>query len=67
MDPSDQQQVQSTVMVAVKSLPAPALESDNPELNRLLAHHVTGNIKTDLPILTDEFAPVDFYSNQAIK
>jgi spermidine synthase len=67
MDPKDAQIVQSTMLVAVKSETSPVMESKDPELADFLSHEVTGRIATTLPVLTDEFAPVDFYTNKAIK
>jgi len=67
MDPSDLQTVQSIMLVAVKSSTRPELKNDDPELAEYLDHEVSGLIKTDLPVLTDEFAPVDYYTNKAIR
>lgn len=67
MDPDNKTLVQSTILVAVKSGDTPVLTSEDPELAAYLAHDITDRLVTDLPILTDEFAPVDFYTNKAIK
>lgn len=67
MDPSDLQTVQSIMLVAVKTVTRPELKNDDPELAEYLDHEVSGLIKTDLPVLTDEFAPVDYYTNKAIR
>jgi len=67
MDPSDRQMVQSTILVAVKSAEKPGWKSEDPELAEYLLHEVSGLIATDLPVLTDEFAPVDYYTNKAIR
>jgi len=67
MDPADGKMIQSTILLAVKSAIKPELINDDPELSEYLQHEVSGLIKTSLPVLTDEFAPVDFYTNKAIK
>jgi len=67
MDPEDDLMVQSTMLIAVKSQSKPTLQNNDPELARLLNHEVTSHIGTNLPVLTDEFAPVDFYTNKAIR
>jgi spermidine synthase len=67
MDPADRKMVQSTILVAVKTASSPELKNDDPELSEYLQHEVSGLIKTGLPVLTDEFAPVDYYTNKAIR
>jgi hypothetical protein len=67
MDPSDLQMVQSTILLAVKSSANPAMTNDDPEITEYLQHDVTGLVGESLPVLTDEYAPVDFYTNKAIK
>jgi spermidine synthase len=67
MDTTDLEVVQSTVLVAVKSSTEPGFLDEDPELAGYLAHDITDLVTTDLPSLTDEFAPVDYYMNKAIK
>ena len=67
MNPDDEQMVQSTSLIAVKSRIAPLMENADPELEEFLKHEVTGRIGSGLPVLTDEYAPVDYYTNKAIK
>lgn len=55
------EQVQNVMLVALKSLAAPSLTSPDPVLQELLGHLWTGPIQADVPILTDEYAPVDRY------
>jgi spermidine synthase len=66
MDPADRQTVQSTILVAVKSSDKPVWESNDIEIAGYLKHEVSGLISADLPVLTDEFAPVDYYTNKGI-
>ncbi len=67
MDPNDREMVQSTVLVAVKSASVPVLNNADAELNSYLQGDVTGLIGNNYSVLTDEFAPVDFYTNKAIR
>ncbi len=67
MDPADMQMIQSIILVAVKSGSRPAREENDPEIAGYLQHEVTGRILTSLPVLTDEYAPVDYYTNKAIR
>jgi hypothetical protein len=67
MDPEDRHMVQSTILAAVKSSGEPAWLDEDPELAGYLTHEVSGQLAADLPVLTDEFAPVDYYMNKAMK
>ncbi len=67
MDPEDLFLVQSTMLVAVKSNEKPGWENEDPELTDYLRHDVTTLIPASLPVLTDDFAPVDYYTNKAIR
>ena len=58
-------QLQSIMLVALKSSEKPAFKSDDAELNGYLGRLWKNEIKTDLPILTDDYAPVDYYIRQA--
>ncbi len=60
-DPADGKTVQNIMLVALKSTVQSALRSADPELDRYLKHLWTREIKQDMPILTDDFAPVDHY------
>lgn len=60
-DPEDGESSQNIVMIALKSPDKPSLHSANPELNEYLKHLWTKKIQMDLPVLTDDFAPVDHY------
>jgi len=53
--------VQSIVLVALKD-PAPAVFTDgNPVLDGYLAHLRREPVPADVPVLTDEYAPVERY------
>jgi spermidine synthase len=67
MNPEDLTGLQSLMMVAVKSEIISPVEESDPELAYYIKNDVTVLIDADLPILTDEYAPVDYYTNRAIK
>jgi spermidine synthase len=67
MDPEDRHIVQSTILIAVKSSQEPPWLNDDPELASYLTHEVSGQVVADIPVLTDELAPVDYYMDKAIK
>lgn len=60
-DPADGKSTQNIVLVALKSDVRPAMRSADPELDRYLKHLWTAEVKRDMPVLTDDFAPVDHY------
>jgi spermidine synthase len=66
-EPSGPEGIRSLLMIALKTGEAPSWESSDPELSALLNSNVTDYIFPNLPILTDEFAPVDYYTNKAIQ
>jgi len=60
-DPNDGEKVQNIIIAAVKTEKEPLLSSDDPELQPYFLHRWTGAVAEDMPILTDEWAPVDNY------
>ena len=58
---------QNFLLVGLKSSVSPDLESENTELNKYLSHLFKGNIQSDCEILTDEYAPVEFYAAKGLK
>lgn len=60
-NPEDGESSQNIVMIALKNPAKPSLRSGNPELDGYLKHLWTKEIRMDLPVLTDDFAPVDHY------
>lgn len=52
---------QNIVMVALKSDKKPEFESENKELDGYLDHLWEKDIPRDIPVLTDDHAPVDYY------
>ena len=59
-------QVQNIMIVAIKSDQPVKLDSTDPILNGYLNHLWKEEITTNLPILTDDYAPVDHYMSSAI-
>jgi spermidine synthase len=60
-DPDDPKEWQNILLVALKSDKVPNFTSPDPELNEMLSHRWEEPVKNDLPILSDEYAPVDRY------
>ncbi len=53
---------QNIMLVAIKSDKIYELSSDNEEYSKYFKNLWTGEIINDVPILTDDFAPVDYYT-----
>lgn len=58
----DAQEVQNYMIIALKSNKPVVWQNPNPELDRLLKHYKGVEPAEDLPILTDQFAPVESYT-----
>lgn len=67
-NPDNGQEVQNIIIVALKSkdIIDSTFSSNELSLNKYLQHQWTTKIDLDLPILTDDYAPVDYYINQAL-
>ncbi|MFH1661961.1 MAG: fused MFS/spermidine synthase [Candidatus Falkowbacteria bacterium] len=61
-EPENGEEVQNIMLVALKSEEAPVFKNDNQELNKYLENLWTKEIDEDMPILIDDYAPVDFYT-----
>lgn len=59
-------EVQNIMLIALKSKEKQNFTDNDPKLNEYLQHLWKKEIKTDMPILTDDYAPVDYYINTAI-
>jgi spermidine synthase len=62
----EKEHFQNFMLVGLKSGIKPPLSSENEELNKFLSHIVKINIEDDLPILTDDCAPVEYYTSKAL-
>jgi hypothetical protein len=58
---NDTTEAQNIMLVALKSRLAPKLTNPDPLLNGYLGHLWTQRVEEDVPILTDDYAPVDNY------
>jgi spermidine synthase len=65
-DASDESRIQNIMLVALKSEKPASFSSDDPELSRYLSHLYERTLSLDLPILTDDFAPVEYYMKSLI-
>jgi hypothetical protein len=61
------EQPQNLMIVAckVECLALPEAPILDPEIAPLLSHRYTGEIPLDMPILTDDLAPVEYYNSFA--
>lgn len=59
-------ETQNIILVALKSKKNQELTNTDPKLNEYLQHLWKKEIDIDMPILTDDYAPVDYYINKAI-
>jgi len=58
--------VQNIILVALKSEKEQTLHDSDPKLDEYLLHLWKKTVDADMPILTDDFAPVDYYINKTI-
>lgn len=58
--------VQNIILVALKSEKVQTFNDSDPKLNEYLQHLWKKTVDADIPILTDDFAPVDYYINKTI-
>lgn len=65
-DSKDGFRVQNIMLVGLKSDKTPSFISNDNELNNYLKHLWLGQIRLDQPILTDDYAPVDYYTMKLI-
>lgn len=63
---TDGNEFQNLMIVALKGEKLPTFESADKELNEYLANIWKKEIANDMPILTDDYAPVDNYLGHAI-
>ncbi|NQT50311.1 fused MFS/spermidine synthase [Candidatus Kuenenbacteria bacterium] len=64
--PEDGEKVQNILLVALKSEQEPTFVSADLELNNYLQHLWKKEVLNDKPILTDDYAPVDYYMSKTI-
>lgn len=61
------EQVQNIILVATKNKTLPPLFSQDPEIDAYLKHYYAQAIPDDIPELTDDYAPVDFYISRILR
>lgn len=61
-DPSDGQKWQNVMFAAFKSDDSPSFVSTNEALQKMLTHLWLKKVPDDVPLLTDDFAPVERYT-----
>ena len=68
-DPDEKQKtyLQNFMLIGLKSSKQVSMTDENPELNSYLSHFLEIKIPQNLPVLTDEYAPVEYYTSKAIK
>jgi spermidine synthase len=66
-NPTDGLVVQNIMLVALKSKEKPSFRNSDPELNAYLHQLWAREITSDMPLLTDDYAPVDNYMIKVIK
>lgn len=65
--PKDGTQIQNIVLIALKSKNPPSWESQDRELAWFLSQRWPLPIDDDMPLLTDDYAPVDHYVGKFLK
>jgi spermidine synthase len=66
-DKNNGAKLQNIMLVALKSEKQPDFANPDPILNQYLKHRWTKPVELDTTILTDDFAPVEYYIYKAIK
>jgi len=64
--PEDGKKVQNILLIALKSPDIPNFQASDVELKGYLDHLWENEIDSDVPILTDDYAPVDYYISKII-
>ena len=65
-EPNDDNEIQNIMLVALKSKKDPIFNNTDPKLKEYLQHLWKGEVDMDMPILTDDYAPVDYYISKII-
>jgi hypothetical protein len=65
-NPGEGDKIQNIMLVALKDKTPVSFKNANAELQSYLDHLWKNNIPTDIPVLTDDHAPVDYYINKML-
>jgi spermidine synthase len=64
VDPNQpDERTQNLIIVACKFVCGSMQTTDDPEIARLLGHLYTADFPVDMPVLTDDLAPVEYYNS----
>ena len=64
--PDNGTEVQNIMLVALKAKDRPVFTNGDPKLDEYLGHLWREEISNDVPILSDDYAPVDYYISKAL-
>ncbi|MBU4486205.1 MAG: fused MFS/spermidine synthase, partial [Candidatus Delongbacteria bacterium] len=64
--PNNVDEVQNIMLIALKSKEKQTFSDTDPELNGYLQNLWEEEIETDMPVLTDDYAPVDYYMSKTL-
>lgn len=64
--PTNGTAIQNVILIALKTSEPPSFKSENAEINSRLQHLWQKPIAADVPVLTDDFVPVDYYMSKAL-
>ncbi len=65
-NPGEGDKIQNIMLVALKDKAPVSFKSSDAELQSYLSHLWKNNIPNDIPVLTDDYAPVDYYINKML-
>ena len=65
-DPDDKKRFQNIMIIAMKTPSKPAFTNADQGLDAFLSHHITLDIDSEIPVLTDDYAPVEYYAGKSI-
>lgn len=66
-NPGEKDAIQNIMLVALKSKESPSFESGDGEIALFLSHLWKSPVTEDMPILTDDYAPVDHYIGKLLE
>jgi spermidine synthase len=68
-DPTEEEKkhFQNFIILGLKSAKIPSFESDNQILNSYISNLYNGDLDFDNEILTDEYAPVEYFASKALE
>ena len=64
---NEKSKFQNFLLVGLKTTVTPEFASSNDQINQYLSHLYKGNLEFDGEILTDNYAPVEYYASKALR